>query len=224
LITIIDKNKEEKIVRSYKKFKLPFQVIHSGVGTASSSLLEYFGLNEVKKDIILSIIPEGFEGKILYQLYHEYHIYKPGQGIAFTIPISSSSRYLLDEANKIVKSKEVIKMIQNKNYQLILTIVNEGYSEEIMNGAKKMGAGGGTVIHGRGLGSKEATKFLGISIEPEKDVILILTEKEKKDQIMNEINQKAGLSTGGQGICFSIPVDTVIGLDKDITFEKINEK
>ena len=97
-------------------------------------------------------------------------------------------------------------------YDLIVTIVDRGHSDLVMNAAKAAGATGGTLLHGLGLGSKEAEKFLGISIQPEKDVILILTPQEKKPRIMKRITQEAGLNTPGRGICFSLPVNAALGL------------
>lgn len=82
-----------------------------------------------------------------------------------------------------------------------------------MTAAKKAGANGGTVVHARGLGSKEAMKYLGITIQPEKDLILILTPKDKKSAIMESIMHEVGLNTAGTGICFSLPVDHAIGIN-----------
>ena len=107
--------------------------------------------------------------------------------------------------------------MKKSNQHLIITITNEGFAETIMNAAKKAGATGGTTINGRGLDTENIIKFLGISIEPEKDIVLILTEDNKKNDIMNQILEVGGLKTPGAGICFSIPVDHVVGLDKDLT-------
>ena len=93
-----------------------------------------------------------------------------------------------------------------------------------MEAAKRKGAGGGTLISGVGLGSSEATKILGITIEPEKDVVLILTEKDQKRDVMEEVTESVGLATEGRGICFSMPVDNVVGLTENVNFEKIEEK
>ena len=89
-----------------------------------------------------------------------------------------------------------------------------------MDAAKRVGANGGTLINGIGLGSEEATKFLGITIEPEKDVVLILVEKDEKKKVMKEITDEVGLSHEGRGICFSIPVDNVVGLTEKMNFIK----
>lgn len=103
-------------------------------------------------------------------------------------------------------------------YELILTIVNRGGFEAVKKASKEAGARGGTMLHGLGLGGEEASKFLGISIQPEKDVVLIVVEKENRDQVMQGILKDAGLLTENRGICFSLPVDSAIGLasNKDI--------
>lgn len=111
-------------------------------------------------------------------------------------------------------------MEKSKEYELIVLIVLQGYSSMAMDAAKRVGANGGTLIHGIGLGSKEATKFLGITIEPEKDVVLILTDKKDKKKVMTEITDAVGLSKEGRGICFSMPVDNVVGLQEKSNFIK----
>jgi nitrogen regulatory protein PII len=99
---------------------------------------------------------------------------------------------------------------------LIITITNEGYAEKVMSEAKKAGATGGTTINGRGLNNKTAIKFLKIDIEPEKDIVLILATSESKNKIMESIISSCGIKTPGGGICFSLPVDYVVGLNKEL--------
>ena len=56
---------------------------------------------------------------------------------------------------------------------MILAICNNGFADEVMEVAKKVGAKGGTILHGRGSVQKDALQFLSITIEPEKDVVII---------------------------------------------------
>lgn len=95
----------------------------------------------------------------------------------------------------------------------IFCIVNNGFSEEAMNAAKQFGAKGGTVIHGRGTVSKEAEKFFNITIQPEKEIVLILVPSKDKDAIMRGLYNSVGTNTVAQGIVFSLPVDDVIGIE-----------
>ena len=108
--------------------------------------------------------------------------------------------------------------MENKNenkkmHHLIVTIVSEGFSEKVMKSAKKAGAFGGTLINGRSIYQTNSKRqFLGFSIEPEKDVILIVTEENKTNNIMKAIVKETGLKTEGGGIIFSLPITDAIGL------------
>ena len=100
----------------------------------------------------------------------------------------------------------------NDKYQMILCIVNSGFSETAMEAAKEAGARGGTVIHARGTANKEAEQFFHITIQPDKEIVMILVTDGIKDAVLHALYQSAGLKTEGQGIAFSLPVDEVVGL------------
>ena len=102
-----------------------------------------------------------------------------------------------------------------KGYKCILAIVNNGFSEEAMEAAKACGARGGTVLHGRGTISKEAEKTFNITIQPDKEVVMILAKSEKIDGMLKGLYNAIGTSTKAQGIVFAIPVDEAIGLDSN---------
>ncbi len=220
-VTIVDKDRTERITKLFKRFNITNSCSLNATGTASGSLLSYFGLDDVKKNIILTIVPCILEEKIMYYLHNKLNLYKPGNGICFSLGITSASRYLSSMYEKI-SVKEEYTMENDKKYELIVLIVSEGYAMQAMDAAKRVGANGGTLIKGIGLGSQEATKFLGITIEPEKDVVLIITEQEEKRKVMEEITKEVGLSHEGRGICFSIPVDNVVGLTENVKFQKNN--
>ncbi len=97
-------------------------------------------------------------------------------------------------------------------HDLIFAIVNRGFADEVMSAAKKAGAFGGTVVNARGTGTNELQEFFGTVIQPEKEIVMILTEREKRNPIIEAICRDAGLSKPGKGICFSLPVDAVSGI------------
>lgn len=101
------------------------------------------------------------------------------------------------------------------NYEMIMCIVNSGFSELVMDAAKEEGARGGTVIHARGTANKEAEQFFHIAIQPDKDIVLILVPNEIKDNVLHAIYRNAGLKSEGKGIAFSIPVDEVVGISSN---------
>ena len=219
-LSITDKDKTDRVLKLFRRHKITYSCSINGKGTASGSVMSYFGLSEIKKDVIISVVPEFLETKVLFDLHNKLEMYEPGNGICFSLPITSASRYLSNQYKDLTVIKEEYIVKNEKEYELIVLIVSEGYAQVAMDAAKKVGAGGGTLTNGIGLGSKEATKFLGITIEPEKDVVLILVEKEEKRKIMEEISNVVGLSHEGRGICFAIPVDNVIGLSQNVEFLK----
>jgi nitrogen regulatory protein PII len=101
---------------------------------------------------------------------------------------------------------------KNTDYSLIITIVNRGYSDQVMDAAKEQGARGGTVIYARGTGIHETEKFLNISIQPEKEMVLIVVSRESVRDVTHAILEKAGLRTEGRGISFTLPVTDVVGV------------
>ena len=104
------------------------------------------------------------------------------------------------------------KPVMNSTHELVVVIINEGCSDMVMAAARPAGATGGTVLAGKGTGARESEKFLGISLANEKDVVLIVAEKQKKANIMRAIMEKAGPGTPAAAICFSLPVTAVEGL------------
>ena len=104
-------------------------------------------------------------------------------------------------------------------HELIVCILNAGYSETAMDAAKKFGARGGTVAHARGTANKEAERLFQITIQPEKEMILILVESGLRDAILHALYTAVGQDTPAQGIAFSLPVDAAVGLGRAVTGE-----
>ena len=220
MISITDYSVANSFIDLYQNNNLPVSLITHGKGAATSEIFDILGFGESKKTIILSVLSERKSKHVFKLLNSKMNLNKPGRGIAFTIPINSISNILSkicissDQDMKSVVEEET--MVQKNAYDLIITIVNTGYFDQVMDAAKSAGATGGTLIHGRGLGSKEAAKFLGITIQPEKDIVLILTPHEYRQKIMETITHEVGLSTPGKGICFSMPVNATLGLETTI--------
>jgi nitrogen regulatory protein PII len=222
LLAIIDFVQEKQLTDIYLENHLPLNVVTHGHGTASSEMLDYLGLGETKKSLTISIISEDKIPFILGVLSQKLHFEQPGKGVAFTLPMSCISSIITsldsnDSTNQNAESEcEEKSMKKERKHELIIIIVNQGYADQTMEAAKKAGANGGTVVHARGLGDAEAAKFLEITVQPEKELILILTKKENKMNIMESVNKAVGLTTQGKGIMLSLPVDETVGIGADI--------
>ncbi|MBO5050920.1 MAG: P-II family nitrogen regulator [Clostridia bacterium] len=99
-------------------------------------------------------------------------------------------------------------------HEVIFCIVNAGFSDAVMDAARELGARGGTVIRARGTANSESEKLFGITIQPEKEMVMILVKSSIKDDILHALYRAVGLNTPGQGIAFSLPVDQVVGLSE----------
>ena len=206
-LLVIIYNKEKRLKLIFGKYNLNYQVQSFGLGTASSKILEYLGLNSIKKNIYYAIIPSNIEDYLFNDLKLWCNIEKKGNGIAFTIPISSSSKFVSEINESGVKVKE------KQEYELIITIVSEGFSDYVMHAAHSAGCSGGTVIKGRSVGS-HGTIFMDISIEPEKEMVLNIVPKNIRREVMESITKYCGIKTDARGVLISLPLDKVIGLEK----------
>lgn len=97
-------------------------------------------------------------------------------------------------------------------YRCIITIVNRGYADQVVDAARECGARGGTIMYARGTGIHETEKFMNISITPEKEMVFILVTKDMTKEVTKGILESAGLKTKGRGICFTLPVVDAIGI------------
>lgn len=102
----------------------------------------------------------------------------------------------------------------NNENELILCIVNAGFSDAVMDAAHQYGAKGGTVISARGTANKEAEAFFRITIQPEKEIVMLVVPHSIRDDIMHALYHAVGLNTPGHGIAFSLPVEDAVGLSK----------
>ena len=115
------------------------------------------------------------------------------------------------EERKAFLTKAMVIIMEFK-HEVIFCIVNAGFSEAVMDAAKEFGARGGTVIRARGTANQEAEKTFGITVQPDKEAVMILVKSEIKDDILHALYKAVGLKTPGQGIAFSLPVDNVVGI------------
>ena len=110
------------------------------------------------------------------------------------------------------------------NHEVIFAIVNAGFAEEAMDIARKQGARGGTILNARGVAREDAAAFFGITIHPEKEILMMVVEKDIRDKVLNAIYREMGMAKAAQGIAFSLPVSDVAGLAQNMEMPPLEEK
>ena len=98
------------------------------------------------------------------------------------------------------------------NHEVIFAIVNAGYAEDAMEVAREEGARGGTIISGRGVAREKEAAFFGITIHAEKELLMLVVEKEIRDRVLHALYKRMGMQHKAQGIIFSLPVSEAAGL------------
>ena len=218
IITIVDRGKGTKAVDLYRSHHLHFDFACLGAGTASSKILNYFGLDETAKELVWTLAPASRIPPLLPEVHRVLDLSTPGRGILFTIPLSGISAQIPQVLLKPAYEKEEPAMEEAKKtghpYQLVLTIVNRGSSDQVMEAARSAGARGGTVIYARRVGYEDVQNMLGFTLQPEKEIVAILVPTAQKLPVMQAINREAGLKTDCRGVLFSLPVDDIMGLQE----------
>ena len=104
--------------------------------------------------------------------------------------------------------------MKTDNHEVIFVIVNSGYAEEAMDVAREQGVRGGTILNARGVAREKEATFFGITIHAEKEILMMVVDKEIRDNVLNALYTRMGMGQKAQGIAFSLPVSDVAGLVK----------
>lgn len=214
MMTITKRSTGRRMLAFYERNNLSAILCTLAKGTATSEMLDCFGLEVTEKTVMMSVVTNDTWEKVKRGLEDNFQIDVPGTGIAFLLPLSSvggkkTLRFLADGQ---VYDKVEESVMKDTKYELIVVIANHGYSEEVMDAARAEGAGGGTVIHAKGTGLEKAEKFLGVSIADEKEIIYIVAKTADKNAIMKSIMENAGMNSRAKSVVFSIPVTDTAGL------------
>lgn len=211
IISITDRDRGDKMAALYKSTGLRMILSALGRGTATHEQLSVLGLESTEKAIISGVANDEELHRIFTAAKRRLFIDIPGNGVLLAIPIKSVAggktlAYLTGGG------LEGGKPNMEFGHELIIVILNEGYSDAVMDAARAAGAGGGTALHAKGTGSSRGEQFFGVRLADEKDMVYIIAYKDEKAAIMKAISEQAGPATKAGAICFSLPISSVAGL------------
>ena len=210
VISVVNPNMAPKMNAIMQSLELPLSIELLGRGTARKNVLDLLGLSTHEYHVIMTIADRDRTARLVEEARKNLYIDAPGQGIIVATPIKSvgggKTLANLNGGRPTEGAPEI-----NYNYEIVLAIANEGHTDTVMDAAREAGARGGTVLHGKGTGSKDAAKFFGVSIASEKEVIMIVAKSSEKAAIMKSIIDKAGTQTDAGAVVMSLPVTAVAG-------------
>ena len=201
LISIVPHEKSERITLAARKAGATGGTVLMGRGTAKNQILEMLGLGDTRKDLVYMLLDDELYAVVRAAVLKEAEKEKSGFGIVFTIDVEKILK------NSSINIQKEGSSMTDATHTLISIIVNAGFADDAMAAARKAGAGGGTIINARGTGREEDEKFFGITIVPEKEMLLILAEKSKADAILEAVRSLPCLQTKGIGITYCIDVN-----------------
>lgn len=240
IITIVKKGNASRIVKASKKAGAEGCTIMMGKGTGVHEIGKLFGIPiEPEKEIIFTFVMRSLIDPVLDAIVAAGKLNKPGTGIAFTVPLNQIAgichyAYPSFQSDTIGSQNDGCKestMNQNQiQFNLIITIVDKGRENIVVDATKKAGAEGGTIVFGRGTGVHEHAKLFSIQIEPEKSIVLTLTVKENTERVLRAIEEEACINKPGKGIAMVLPVERTAGINHELKqqfkaeLKRINEE
>lgn len=202
MINIVNRSVGEDVVSFLSSNKVPMTLGRYGKGTATDEMLEYLGIAEKEKYVLFSTLPlvlaDDLSKKLIRKIKRDCY--------TLVVPISSvGGKETMNNISGDIPAEQEFTIKYNYDSELIVIVANRGYVDMVMNVARRAGATGGTVIHARGTGEDSSEKFFGVTIGAEKEMIFVVAEKEKRNDIMKAIMSEAGTDTKAGSVLFSLP-------------------
>ncbi len=222
LAAIVDRSESVRLETVLRERNARFQYMFHAKGTASSEILKAFGLSGTEKIVCICVEPAYRARPLMMAVAERMELTHPGNGIVFMIPISGISATISHTFEKDFETQregwgermeqETEKLGQEAHFELVVALVNQGFNEDVMDVARAFGARGGTIINARRTGVEDASKFFGISLQAEKEVVAIVVHKSQKKELMQAISSACGMKTDARGIVISLPVESCAGI------------
>ncbi|MBQ7352462.1 MAG: hypothetical protein IJW54_00495 [Clostridia bacterium] len=212
LLSIIQRGKGGAYIKMLQDMQVNVHYQGVGRGTASSEMMDILGLGSSDKDIMLSFTTYKTMENIASELNKLVGANMGYNGLTMVISTSAFSKITAEIIKKASDKEwkgEGGSMHSEYKYSLILISVNRGYTDEVMQVAKKAGATGGTVIKARLAEAHMLEAYANTTLNEEKEIVSILAPNSIRNQILEDVNREFGLKTEAQGVVLSVPVDKV---------------
>ncbi|WP_334196055.1 P-II family nitrogen regulator [Muricomes intestini] len=199
-----------RVIKSAKRCGVSGGTVTLGRGAAGSGLLDFLGLAEVRKEIVYMAAEREVAYMALEELNKEYQFHRPNHGIAFSTSICG----ILGTKHIVCRNNKEERGAENPMYHVITVIVDKGKAEDVITAATKAGFKGGTIMNARGSGIHETRKLFSMDIEPEKEIVIILSETDKTEEITSMIKDQLNMDEPGNGIIYVQNANKTYGIYK----------
>lgn len=214
IISIIDQGAARKVVEASKQAGAEGGTTLMGRGAVDPETATVFGIElQPEKELVLTLVDANRADDVLRAIGAAVGLGRPGRGVACVLDVRSVCGicHQCGGAIQDMSAREADSRTDDA-YELIVTIVNRGDIELAIEASRGAGAEGGTIVCGRGTGVHEHAKLFGITLEPEKELLLTLVERRMTRQVLEAIIAATELDKPGKGIAFVLGVKRVAGI------------
>lgn len=208
IYVIVNHGMGSKVLHKAKTCGLRGGTVVLGKGTCHNAFLNFLSLYDEKKEIVLLGTDKKTADAAMVQLNKEFHFEKSNHGIMFSTTACNIVGSSCFECKELKEKREENKAM----YQFIMAIVNRGKAEDVVEAAHVAGSKGGTIVNARGSGINETSKLFNMDIEPEKEIVMILSKEDVTESIVEAIRDKLNLDEPGNGIVFVQDVTKTYGI------------
>lgn len=208
---IVNYGMGSKVLRKAKEYGDYGGTIYFGKGTVSNAILNFFSVYDERKEIVLIAAAKPMARELLQKLNEELRFDKPNHGIAFTVATCAILGSHKQYAQQCQEKGEEETM-----YHYIQAVVQKGRAEDVIEAAKAAGSKGGTIVNARGSGVNATAKVFHMDIEPEREVVMILSKTDATEAIVDSIYKQLELDKPGNGIILVQPVSKACGLYEEL--------
>lgn len=215
IYSVIKRGKSKQYMEMLDERSIRFHLQTAAFGTAPSEMLDIFGLGSNDKDVIISYAPEKTVRSFMNDLGKNVGTSSEYGGLMMSLHLSAINRIpaeIITRASAVGAEKGE-KTMNEKNkhqHQLIWITVNQGYTDQVMQTAKKAGAMGGTILRARLAGTERLEQFGEVDIQEEKEIITILAPSSTAAEIINAVNAEHGTKSEAHGMIVALPVDKAL--------------
>lgn len=212
MFTIVDRSDGIALSKLYEQNGVPLHLQIIAEGTATSEVLNMLGLTRREKVMLASVAPEAAVEALLSRLDNDYRGILSVRGLAFSIQMTGISGAIASALSTGNPQAGGATVNSEREHSVIFAAVNQGCTDQVMQTACKAGATGGTVLRGRWVGAQRLEKYHAISLQDEKELLMIVCDRSIRNAIMDAINERHGLRSEEQAFVFSLPIDRMVKL------------
>ena len=216
LVCLVGRHKGEPLVEAAKSAGARGGTIAFARTVGDNPILQALSLADVHQDVVFTLMRDETDAVMAAIRKAAQENPKKFKGYALVLDVSGMMTRNAPAPSPSTDANNTRsgRTSMQSELELITVITNAGFADDVMAAARKAGATGGTILNARGTGTEEDVKFFGITLVPEKEMLIIVSAKDKVKTIIDAVTSVPKLNEPGGGIVYTMPVQDFMVLGK----------